>query len=114
VYFIAKCLKCKGFKAENKHPIGLLQPFPIPKWKWEVVTMDFITKFLRTSKQHDSIMVAVDMLNKFAHFVLVKSNYMEPDVDEIYMCEVAKMHGVEIASSPQSFGKGYSRDLEQV
>jgi hypothetical protein len=38
----------------------LLQPLAIPEWKWEVVTMDFITKLPRTMKQHDSIMVVVD------------------------------------------------------
>jgi hypothetical protein len=54
--YIAKCLECQKVKAEHRHPNGLLQPFPIPEWKWEVVSMDFITKFPRTSKQHDSIM----------------------------------------------------------
>jgi hypothetical protein len=41
--FIAKCLKCQKVKAEHKHPACFLQPLPIPEWKWEVVTMDFIT-----------------------------------------------------------------------
>jgi hypothetical protein len=44
VDFISKCLACQKVKDEHRHPIGLLQPFPIPEWKWEVVTMDFITK----------------------------------------------------------------------
>jgi hypothetical protein len=39
-----------------------LQPFSIPEWKWEVVTIDFITKFPRNAKQHDSIMVVVDKI----------------------------------------------------
>ena len=45
--FIAKCLECQKVKDEHRHLDGLLQPLPIPKWKWEVVTMDFITKLLR-------------------------------------------------------------------
>ena len=44
--YIAKCLECQKVKAEHRHLVGLLQPLLIPKWKWEVVTMDFITKFL--------------------------------------------------------------------
>jgi hypothetical protein len=43
-YFIVKCLKCQKVKDEHRHLVGLLHPFPIPKWKWEVVTMEFITK----------------------------------------------------------------------
>jgi hypothetical protein len=50
VDFIARCLECQKVKVEHRHPTGLLQPFPIPEWKWEVVTMDFITKLPRTAK----------------------------------------------------------------
>jgi hypothetical protein len=60
--YIAKCLKCKKVKDEHRKPTGLLHPLPILEWKWEVVTIDFITKFSRTSKQHDAIMVVVDNL----------------------------------------------------
>jgi hypothetical protein len=56
VDFIAKCLECQKFKVEHRHPTGLLQPLPIPEWKWEVVTMDFITKLPKTTKQHDSVL----------------------------------------------------------
>jgi hypothetical protein len=64
VEYIARCMECQKVKAEHRHPTGLLQPLPIPEWKWEVVTMDFITGFPRTDKQHDSIMVVVDKLTK--------------------------------------------------
>ena len=94
VDFIARCLECQKVKDEDMHPIGLLQPLSIPKWKWEVVTMDFITNFPRTSKQHDSIMVVVDKLTKTAHFILVKSMHKETDIAKIYMCGVAKLHGI--------------------
>ena len=43
-YFIVKCLEFQKAKAEHRHPSGFLQPFPISEWKWEAVTMDFITK----------------------------------------------------------------------
>jgi hypothetical protein len=51
-------------KIEHRHPARLLQPFPIPEWKWEVVTIDFITKMHKIVKKHDSIMVVVDKLIK--------------------------------------------------
>jgi hypothetical protein len=67
----------------------LLQPFPIPEWKWEVVTMDFIKVLPRTNKQHDSIMVVVDNLMKVAHFIPLETNHKEANVVDIYMREVA-------------------------
>ena len=63
-YFIARCLKCHKVKAKHKHPTSLMQPLPIPERKWEFVTMEFISKFPRTAKQHDSIMVVVESLLK--------------------------------------------------
>ena len=78
--FVARCLDCQQVKAKCKNPGGLLQPILIPEWKWEFISMDFITGFLRTSRQHDSIMIVVDMLTKVAHFILVKSTYLASDV----------------------------------
>jgi hypothetical protein len=43
VEYLAKCMECQKVKIEHRHPAGLLQPLPIPEWKWDVVTMDFIT-----------------------------------------------------------------------
>ena len=92
--YIAKCMECQRVKVEHKHPTGLLQPLPILEWKSEVVTIDFITKLPRSSSRHDSIMVVVDKLTKAAHFVPVKSTHKAADVAEIYMKEIARLHGV--------------------
>jgi hypothetical protein len=83
--YIAKCLECQQVKVEHRHPAGLLQPLPIPEWKWEVISMDFITGFPRTTKQHDAIMVVVDKLSKEAHFILVKSTYKAIDIANIFI-----------------------------
>jgi hypothetical protein len=45
--YIAKCMECHKVKAKHRHLTGLLQPLPIPKWKWEVVTMYFIIGFVK-------------------------------------------------------------------
>jgi hypothetical protein len=91
---IAKCLKCQKVKAKHRHPDSLLQPLPIPEWKWEVVTMDFITKLPRANKQHDSIMVVVDKLTKAAHFILVKLTHKVDNIVDVYMMEIARLHGI--------------------
>jgi hypothetical protein len=72
----------------------LLQPLPILEWKWEVVTMDFITGLPRTSKQHDSIMVVVDKITKVAHFIPLKTTHKATDVANIFFKEVARLHGI--------------------
>jgi hypothetical protein len=83
--YIARCMECQKFKAEHRHPARLLQALPIPEWKWEVVKMDFITGFPRTSKQHDSIMVVVEKLTKAAHFIPLKSTHKATDVADIFL-----------------------------
>ena len=75
VEYISRCMKCQQVKVEHQHPTSLLQPFPFSKWKWEVISMDFITGFPMTWRQHDSIMVVVEKLTKEAHFITVKSTY---------------------------------------
>jgi hypothetical protein len=78
-------MKCQEVKAEHRHPTGLLQPLPIPEWKWEVVTIDFITRLLRIIKHHDSIMVVVGKLRKFSHFIPLKTTHKATNVADIFM-----------------------------
>jgi hypothetical protein len=56
--------------------------------------MDFITGFPRTRKQHDSIMVVVDKLTKAAHFIPLKTTHRAADVADIFLKEVARLHGI--------------------
>jgi hypothetical protein len=39
---VARCDTCQRTKAEHQRPTGLLQPLPVPKWKWEEIGMDFV------------------------------------------------------------------------
>jgi hypothetical protein len=94
VDYIAQCMECQKVKDENRHPSGVLEPLPIPKKKWEVITMDFIIGLPRTDKQHDSIMVVVDKLTKNTHFVDVKTTHTTTNIAEIFMKEIARLHGI--------------------
>jgi hypothetical protein len=94
IEYIARCMECYKFKAENMHPAGLLQHLTILEWKWEVVTMDFIRGLPRTGKLHDSIMVVVDKLTKEAHFIPLKIMHKATDVKNIFMREVARFYGI--------------------
>jgi hypothetical protein len=94
VYYISRCMECQRVKVEHSHPVGLLEPLPILEKKWEVVTIDFLTKFPRIERQHDSIMVVVDKLTKASHFVPVKITHTTTNIAEIYMREMARLHGI--------------------
>ena len=95
--YISRCMKCQQVKVEHQHLAGLLQPFPVPEWKWEVISMDFITRFLMTWRQHDSIMVVVDKLTKETPFIPVKSMHKIDDIEKIFMKDILKLHGLSKA-----------------
>jgi hypothetical protein len=52
-----------------------LQSLPIPTWKWEDISMDFIVGLLRTTKGFDFIWVIIDRHTKTAHFLPIKVKY---------------------------------------
>ena len=58
--FVSRCLVCQHVKAEHQKPASFHQQIEIPEWKWERITMDFVTGLPRTSKGFDSIWVIVD------------------------------------------------------
>ncbi|GJV88731.1 putative reverse transcriptase domain-containing protein [Tanacetum coccineum] len=67
--FVVYCDASHQVKAECQKPSGLLVQPEIPMWKWERITMDFVTKLPKTSNGHDTIWVIVDRLTKSAHFI---------------------------------------------
>jgi hypothetical protein len=58
--YVARCDTCCRVKAIHMRPVGLLQPLSVPSWKWDDISMDFITGLPTTQKGHDSIWVIVD------------------------------------------------------
>ncbi|KAL0539426.1 hypothetical protein IC582_023638 [Cucumis melo] len=95
--FVSKCLVCQQVKAPRQKPAGLLQPLSIPEWKWENVSMDFITGLPRTLRGFTVIWVVVDRLTKSAHFVPGKSTYTASKWAQLYMSEVVRLHGVPVS-----------------
>ena len=75
-------------KTEHQHPTGLLQPLPIPSWKWEIISLDFVTGLPRNHNLNDSIMVVVDKLSKAAHFIPVKTNYKAANIADIFLKQI--------------------------
>ncbi|GJX36415.1 putative reverse transcriptase domain-containing protein [Tanacetum coccineum] len=81
-------------KAEHERPSGLLQQPKIPEWKWDKITMDFITKLPRSKSGHDSIWVIVDRLTKSARFLATREDYSIEKLARLYIDEVIARHEV--------------------
>ncbi|GAU47333.1 hypothetical protein TSUD_101210 [Trifolium subterraneum] len=91
--YVQNCLVCQQAKTTNTFPAGLLQPLPIPSQVWEDITMDFITG-LPLSFGYTTIMVVVDRLTKYAHFIPTKTDYSSKSVAEAFMDNIVKLHGM--------------------
>ncbi|GJV00355.1 putative reverse transcriptase domain-containing protein [Tanacetum coccineum] len=95
--YVSKCLTCAKVKAEHQKPSGLLVQPEIPEWKWEKITMDFVTKLPKTANGYDTIWVIVDRLTKSAHFLPMRENDPMEKLMKLYMKEVVTRHGVPVS-----------------
>jgi hypothetical protein len=92
--YVARCDTCRRVKAIHMKTAGPLQSLPIPTWKWEDISMDFIVGLPRTGKGYDSIWVIIDRLTKIAHFLLVKTNHPVAVYAQLYIAHILSLHGV--------------------
>lgn len=53
--YVTRCLTCQQVKSKHQQPAGFMQQLEIPEWKWERITMDFVSGLPRTPKAYDSI-----------------------------------------------------------
>jgi hypothetical protein len=92
--YVARCDTCRRVKAILMKTAGPLQSLPIPTWKWEDISMDFIVGLPRTAKGFDSIWVIVDRLTKIAHFLPVKTSYPVLTYAQVYIACILSLHGI--------------------
>ncbi|GJT44992.1 putative reverse transcriptase domain-containing protein [Tanacetum coccineum] len=95
--YVGKCLTCFRVKAECQKPSSLLVQPNIPTWKWERITMDFVTKLPKTSSDHDTIWVIVDCLTKSAHFIPTRETNSMETLTRLYIKEIVSRHRVPIS-----------------
>ncbi|GJU93683.1 putative reverse transcriptase domain-containing protein [Tanacetum coccineum] len=94
--YVSKCMTCAKVKVECQKPSGLLVQPVIPIWKWENITMDFITKLPKTTSGQDTNWVIVDRLTKSAHFLPMKETNTMEKLTRQYLKEVVSRHGVPV------------------
>ena len=95
--FVRRCLTCQQVKAEHHKLTRLRQPLEVDEWKWEHVTMDFVTHFPRTPRRNDAVWVIVDRLTKSAHFLVVQLTFTLEEFFRSYIREIVRLHGVPVS-----------------
>ncbi|GJR50752.1 hypothetical protein Tco_1401273 [Tanacetum coccineum] len=105
--YVSKCLTCAKVKAEHINPYGLLVQPDLPEWKWEKITMDFITKLPKTATGFDTIWVIIDRLTKSAHFLLIKETDQMEKLAKLYLKEKALGTQLDMSTAyhPQTDGQ---------
>ncbi|GJV18813.1 putative reverse transcriptase domain-containing protein, partial [Tanacetum coccineum] len=103
--YVSKCLTCAKVKIEYQKPSGLLVQPEIPQWKWENITMDFVTKLPKTATGQDTIWVIVDRLTKSAHFLPMREYDTLEKLTRLYLKEVVSKHGVPVSIISDRDGK---------
>ena len=94
--FVARYMTCQQVKAEHMKPGGLLQSLPVPEWKWEHISMDFVDGFPRSRKGNEGIWVIVCRLIKVAHFLPVPAKKTSRTLADQYMREFFCLHGIPV------------------
>nr|GEY13253.1 reverse transcriptase domain-containing protein [Tanacetum cinerariifolium] len=109
--FVSRCLICQQVKIKHQWASGLLQRLDIPVWKWDEISMDFVTGLPQTQKRHDAIWVVVDRLTKSAHFLPIRKDYSVgecvikgPEMIEVSPARGVRRFGIKGKLSPRFFG----------
>ncbi|GJQ99066.1 putative reverse transcriptase domain-containing protein [Tanacetum coccineum] len=115
--YVSKCLTCAKVKAEHQRPSGLLVQPEIPQWKWDNITMDFVTKLPKSSQGYDTIWVIVDRLTKSAIFVPMRETDPLEKLARMYLKEVVTRHGILvliICDRDPRFASNFWRSLQKA
>ena len=95
--YVSRCAVCQQVKAERKKPFGLMQPLPVPQWKWEKYHYGFCVQLPRTRNGYDGVWMIVDWLTKSAHFIPVREKYSLNKLTELFLLKIVKYHGVPVS-----------------
>ncbi|GJU23337.1 putative reverse transcriptase domain-containing protein [Tanacetum coccineum] len=105
--YVSKCLTYARVKAEHQRPSGLLVQPEIPQWKWDNITMYFVTKLPKSSQGYDTIWVIVDRLTKSAFFVPIRETDPMEKLARMYLKEKALGSNLDMSTAyhPQTNGQ---------
>jgi len=93
--YVKICRICQKNKSEHTPYPGLLEPLPVPEMAWTHISMDFI-EGLPKSNGKDVILVVVDRLTKYAHFISLSHPYTVASIISLLTDTVFKLHGIPV------------------
>nr|GEU50792.1 reverse transcriptase domain-containing protein [Tanacetum cinerariifolium] len=94
----------------------MVQP-EIPQWKWDNITMNFITKLPKSSQGYDTIWVIVDRITKSAIFVPMRETDLKEKLVRMYLKEVVTRHGIPVSiicDRDPRFASNFWRSLQKA
>ncbi|GJS25941.1 putative reverse transcriptase domain-containing protein [Tanacetum coccineum] len=115
--YVSKCLTCAKVKAEHQRPSGLLVQPEIPQWKWDNITMDFVTKLPKSSQGYDTIWVIGSRLTKSAIFMPMRETDPMDKLARMYLKEVVTKHGIPVSiicDRDPRFASNFWRSLQKA
>ncbi|GJW16045.1 putative reverse transcriptase domain-containing protein [Tanacetum coccineum] len=104
-------------KGEHSRQLGLLVQPEIPQWKWDNITMDFVTKLPKSSQGYDTIWVIVDRLTKSAIFIPMRETDPLEKLARMYLKEVVTRHGIPVSiicDRDPRFASNFWRSLQKA
>jgi hypothetical protein len=91
--YMSRCQICQQAKPDRSKYVSLLQPLPIPSAAWQVITMDFV-EGLPNSHNKNCILVVVDKLTKYGHFIPLSHPFTAAVVARAFFDNIYKLHGL--------------------
>jgi len=91
--YISTCEVCAQAKPEHCRLPSLLQPLPVSQHAWHTISLDFI-EGLPKSKTFDTILVVIDKLTKYAHFIPLSHPYTALTIAQTFVSNIYKLHGL--------------------
>lgn len=90
---VFECDVCQRQKGENVASPGLVHPLPIPTRIWIDISVDFVDS-LPKSQGKEVILVVVDQLRKYPHFLAVAHVYTAQEVAQLFLDNIYRLHGM--------------------
>jgi hypothetical protein len=91
--FLQECIICQRAKPDRARDPGLLEPLPVPDQFWQMISMDFVEGLPRSGR-YNCVMVVVDKLSLYAHFIGLSHPYTVSSVTTAFMDHIHKLHGM--------------------
>ena len=73
-----------------------MKTLPVPEWKWQHITRDFVTALPKTREKFNTVWVVVDRLTKVAHIIPITTGYTLERLAKLYIKEIVRLHGIPV------------------